>query len=146
MNNLRQISAVAAFFVLIGVGCLIAGGVFCFRTWQFVGSARTASGNVVRLDPSSDSHGETMYHTVFTFTDDSGSPHTVRTSYAEHPQPYNVGDRIVVLYPPYSPDDARIRSFSSLWLASVVLGGIGVVFPIAGLFAFSAARKTYGPP
>jgi hypothetical protein len=144
MSNLRQISAVAAFFILVGVGCLIAGGVLCFRTRAFLASAKTTSGSVIRLEPSTGSHGETMYHIIFTFTDDSGSRHTVRTSYSQHPQPYQIGDPVVVLYQPASPESARIRSFSSLWLAPVVLGAIGVTFPIVGLFAFSAARKTYG--
>ena len=77
--------------------------------------------------------------------DASDHAHTVRTSWAQHPQPYNVGDRIVVLYPLDSPDDARIRSFSSLWLLPTILGAIGFVFPAIGLFAFISARKTYGP-
>jgi hypothetical protein len=144
MNPLRQTYFIATLFVLVGVGCLIAGVVVFFHTRAFITSAKTTSGRVVRLDPDTDNHHNIIYHTVFTFTDDSGSPHTIRTSYAQRPQPYRIGDPVTILYQPASPESARIRSFGSLWLAPTILGSVGVIFPTVALLAFSAARRTYG--
>jgi hypothetical protein len=144
VSQFRQVTAIATFFILIGLASLIAGAIFFLRTSEFLAIAKTAPGRVIRLDPDTDNHHNITYHTVFTFDDDSRSSHTIRTSYSQRPQPYDVGDRIVVLYPLDSPDDARIRSFSSLWLLPTILGAIGVVFPAVGLFAFISAHKTYG--
>jgi hypothetical protein len=144
MNPFRQAAAVTTLFIIVGVGCLIAGAILGFRTNAFITSSKTTSGNVVRMDPDNDTHGASTYHTVFAFTDDSGVPHTVRTSYSQRPQPYQIGDQVTVLYQSASPESARIRSFSSLWLAPTILGAIGVIFPVVAVFAFSAARKTYG--
>ena len=144
MSQFRQVAAVCWFFVLIGLTSLTVCIITFVHTREFLASAKIAHGHVVRLDPNTSSHVPTTYYTVFTFLDDSEHPHTVRTSYAQSPPPYQAGDQILVLYPPDAPDDARIRSFSSLWLFPMILGAIGVVFPAAGLFAFISARKTYG--
>jgi hypothetical protein len=143
-DPLRTGKIIATLFFLVGIGCLIAGVVVFFHTRAFIKSAKTTSGRVVRLDPDTDTHHNITYHAVFTFTDDSGSPHTVRTSYSQRPQPYQIGDPLVVLYEPASPESARIRSFGSLWLVPTILGSVGVIFPTLALLAFSAARRTYG--
>jgi hypothetical protein len=144
MNPFRQAAAISVLFIVVGVVCLIACGITFSHTRAFLATAKTTSGRVIGLDPDTDSHHNITYHTVFTFTDDSNNAHTIRTSYAQRPQPYSVGDRIVILYPPDSPESARIRSFSSLWLAPVILVTVGLLFPVMGLLAFISARKTYG--
>jgi hypothetical protein len=37
-----------------------------------------------------------------------------------------------VLYHPNPPHDARISSFTDLWLLSLILGGLGVLFTALG--------------
>ena len=144
MSQFRQVAVIAALFILVGLASLIVGAIFFIRTSEFLATAKTAPGRVIHLDPDTDNHHNITYHTVFTFDDDSRRSHTVRTSYSQRPQPYNVSDQIVVLFSPGSPDEARIRSFTSLWLAPMILGAIGLSFPAVGLVAFISARKTYG--
>src|SRR5580704_61042 len=115
MNPFRQVAAVATLFILVGVGCFIAGAILCLHTRAFIATAKTASGSVVGVDPGTDSHGAPTYHTVFSFTDDSGATHTIRASYSQSPPPYRIGDQVAVLYQPASPESARVRSFVSLW-------------------------------
>ena len=62
----------------------------------YVGPSLYARFPVIRLDLDTDNQHKVTYHTVFTFMDASDHAHTVRTSWAQHPQPYNVGDQIVV--------------------------------------------------
>src|SRR5580698_1510643 len=101
------------FLFLLGLGALIAAVFAYLDTRAFIATAKTAPGRIVRFDLDTDNDHHTTYHTVFSFNDDSGRPHTIRTDYSQRPRPYRIGDRITVLYPPGLPESARIRSFSS---------------------------------
>jgi hypothetical protein len=70
--------------------------------------------------------------------------HAYRTTVAEYPAPFSVGDRITVLFQPADPSPARIKSFRSLWIIPTFLLGFGLGFMGIGGAAFNAARNTYG--
>jgi hypothetical protein len=40
-------------------------------------------------------------------------------------RPYEVGDSVVVLYPPADPGRGTIRRFSDLWLGPMLFGALG---------------------
>jgi hypothetical protein len=48
------------------------------------------------------------------------------------PPAYHVGETVNVLYLESDPYDARIESFTSLWLLPMIFGGIGAIFPAVG--------------
>ena len=135
----RQVTLLALFFVIVGLGFLVAATLVSLQTREFVASAVSTTGLVVALEP-----GHRGYYTVFTYADDHGQPHTDRTDSAEDPAPFRVGSRITALYLPNLPEAARIKSFRTLWLLPAVLWGFGLGITLAGTFGFIAARKTYG--
>lgn len=68
-----------------------------------------------------------MAYPVVEFTPAGGTARTFRDSTGSNPPAYEAGDRVEVLYPADSPEDARLNGFLSLWLLPLVFGGIGLV-------------------
>lgn len=149
MNNFRQARVFTAAFFFVGVGLVAASAFLAWQTWTFMRTSKSAPGRVVDLewrDGSAGRRGSSGggYATVFTFMDASGQAHTVRTKSAQNPPTHQVGVPVEVLYPPTCPKDARIHSFSTLWLTPTFLLGFGVAFAGIGGYGFVVARKTYG--
>ena len=145
MQTVRQAQIVAAVFFLLGFGLLVVASYYFFVTRSFVRTADTVRGRVVALEQSSGGSGKPRtsgYAAVFTFTDASGQAHTVRQTSAQNPPTHKVGDEVVVLYHPSSPDEARIRGFRTLWFLPTILAGFGGGFAGVGAVAFFAAQKT----
>ena len=122
-------------FLLVGIGLLVGAAVNVARTRDFLGRAAAAKGEVVALEeePPTDAQELPTYRPVVTFTV-GPTQRKVRFKSMAHSNPpqYKVGDAVPVLYDPDRPDDARIRSFTSLWLLALILGGLGFVFTALG--------------
>ncbi len=129
------------FFLGFGVLLLVGAVMFTVGTSRFLARAQSAPGTVVDLQAKRDSDGDTMYKPVVTFTPSGHDAVTFTSTAASRPAAYSVGDAVEVLYLPADPQQARIRGFISLWLASVVLGGMGVVFTGIGA-AFIVQRRS----
>ena len=140
MNTLRQVRVLSAAFCLVGIGLLAASAFLACRTSTFIHTSRTALGRVVELE----GNRRGRYVTVFTFPDASGQIRTARTKSAQNPPTHPIGATVEVLFQPTNPEDARIRSFKTLWDIPTFLAGFGVLFAGVGGYAFVAGRKTYG--
>ena len=144
MQTVRQAQIVAAVFFLLGFGLLVTATYYFFVTRSFVRTADTVRGRVIALEQRSGGSGKSGtigYAAVFTFTDASGQDHTVRQTSAQNPPTHKVGDEVVVLYHPSSPDEARIRGFRTLWILPTILAAVGGGFACVGAVAFFSARK-----
>jgi hypothetical protein len=144
MNTLRQVTALTVAFVLVGVSLLAASAFLAWETSTFIRTSKTVPGRVVDLEWRKGSSGTGGYRTVFTFTDGSGQAHTVRTKTAHNPPTHRIGAAVEVLFQPTYPEDARIRSFQTLWLIPAALAGAGVGFAGVGACAFVVARRRFG--
>jgi hypothetical protein len=82
-----------------------------------------------------------MAHPVVEFTSADGTQRKFEDSTGSKPPAYEVGERVEVLYRADSPEDAKINSFSSLWLLPLIFGGLGLL--IAGIAALLAAFPTH---
>lgn len=148
MNPRRQVTALAVFFFLIGVGLLAITAISLWQTQHFIRTSARASGRVADLEyhagPAGRGGGRGGFVTVFTFADSSGQAHTARTSDWQNPPTHQIGDAVTVLYQPTNPEAAKIESFSTLWILPTFLGFFGLAFTIIGAVAFVAGRRTYG--
>lgn len=72
------------------------------------------------------------YRPVVTYVLPSGQRVKFKSLVHSNPPAYEVGEKVVVLYETTRPHEARIRSFDSLWLLAVILGGLGMVFSVVG--------------
>jgi hypothetical protein len=121
-------------FLVCGIALLIAAARHALRTRAFLNVALEAVGEVVALEeePAMEPGEPRSYRPVVSFS--IGPKGRVRFKSMAHSYPpqYEVGASVRVLYHPNRPHDARIRSFIDLWLLSLILGGLGVVFTALG--------------
>jgi hypothetical protein len=121
-------------------------GAFMFwnKTRGFLARAHQASGTVVELLEVRDNEGSSKWKPVVAFTDDKGHKTRFTDSVSSRPAAYDVGEAVTVLYLPGEPGEAHIKGFSSLWLGTTILGGLGVIFAGIGagiVFATHAGEK-----
>lgn len=145
MNVYRQVMIGAGMMSCVGLGLVVVAAVQFFQTRAFIRTAIVADGRVVNIESQDFSGGRFRggYITVFTFSDATGQTHTGRTPGPSKPSTHKVGDDVIVLYPPGSPESARIRSFRTLWIIPTFLGSIGLAVSIICPIAFVSARRMY---
>ena len=121
-------------FLLSGVGLLIGGLVSGARTRAFLEKAIETRGEIVAFEegPPAEAGAPATYRPVISYVPASGQRVRFKPMVYSNPQSFEVGERVVVLYEPDRPDEARIRSFSSLWLSSLMLLGLGTIFSVLG--------------
>jgi hypothetical protein len=121
-------------------------GFLVLQTRSFIRSSKVARGQVIDLEPHHRAGGRRLggggYVTVFTFTDAVGQSHTARTDGAQNPPTHQIGDSVEVLYQAGRPESARIRSFQTLWLLPILLGGPGIFFAAIGGGGLVAGNKS----
>jgi hypothetical protein len=128
--------------VFFGFGFIwIAFGAFFFIDAKFFSSkAYKGTGTVVELKKvrrlSTSSSGSpshvTTYYPVVRYQTKNGKNVTFTSSSGSYPAPYKRGDRVTILYDPENPRKARIKSFSSMWLAPILGFGIGGILFVTG--------------
>jgi len=129
---MKTLMLVAAIFGLVGVGLIAGSGRALHSTRSFLDRATTAEGTVVRLVRKVDSDGYDTFAPVVSFRV-KGSERTFTSSTSARPAAYQPGEAVTVLYDPANPADARIRSFSELYLLPLILFGIGLPFTGLGV-------------
>lgn len=122
-------------FLLSGIGLLIGAALNFTRTRAFLTSATEAIGEVVALveEPPTDPEDSVTYRPVVSFHTGENRRVQFESIVSSNPPQYKVGASVRVLHNPDRPHEARIRSFTSLWLLLVILGGLGVIFTGLGV-------------
>jgi len=132
---MRALKIVAGLILVAGLGMLAWSGNLYFQQNEFLASAKSADGQVVRLlrEESNDGEGVTyVYAPVVRFTDRDGVPHEFVNPVASNPPGYFRGEKVQLLYAPSNPADAVIDDFFGRWGLSIVVGAMGLFFTLAG--------------
>lgn len=121
-------------FTLIGLGLVAIAFSMYSNTHSFLDHAVTTEGTVTQLvrSYSSQNSGSSSYFPVIRFFTPDGNLVEFQSSTGSNPPAYSTGELVEVLYRPEAPERARINSFSSLWGATLVVGGIGLAFFLTG--------------
>lgn len=120
-------------FSIIGLALLI-GAFYLYQNKQaFLKKAEVAQGTVIELQ-SSRSDNSTTYRPVVEFTTKTGKKVEFTSSVSSNPPSYNQGETVEVLYDPVNPYKADINGFTSLYLAPLILGILGIIFFLIGFF------------
>ena len=117
-----------------GVGIILL--VVTYFLWanerDFMAIAKTAKGQVVSLQYSRDSDGKGgAYYPVVEYNY-NGKMTSFRSNTGSDPASYSMGDNVDVYFNPDNLQDAQIKSFSSQWVAVIIVGSIGFVFTLIG--------------
>lgn len=119
-------------FALIGAGMLV-GAFFLFTgTQDFLKTAKTTQGTVVDLISSRSSDSVT-YAPLIEFNTTDNSRIEFVSSNSSSPPSYSRGESVEVLYQESSPESAKINSFFSLWLGTIIVGVLGLIFFLIGM-------------
>lgn len=111
-------------FLMVGIGLLIAAGVFGFERYDFVQQASRADARVVALNAGG-SHPQIEFETA--------SGETVSYPQGGLIFGYGVGDPVRVLYRAENPRaTANVDTWGALWGVSLFLSILGLAFAIAG--------------
>jgi hypothetical protein len=111
---------------IAGLG-LVTGGVYTtWKTWQFLQRSVIAAGMVMRLAGS----GSTTRAPVVQFRTPEGEIIVFTHPVASNPPSFRTGQVVNVRYQPSRPHEARINSFWSLWLASLLLFFFGLLITV----------------
>jgi hypothetical protein len=129
--------AFGAILLVSAFGLLALGGSCYNRTVQFKKTAVEVQGAVIELkEGSSSDHSHPVYYPIIRYADTAGQEHTLYSGTGSFPPAYAVGDRVSVLCDPANPNEAKVNSFSDLWLLPLILGIFGALDLLAGLFLF----------
>lgn len=130
-------------FAAIGI-LLLAIGVFVTRrTRQFIAAAETAEGVVLEnlWQYSSSRNSSGTYHPRVRFRTQRGNEVEFVSDTGSSPPSYRPNESVEVVYDPENPQRASINSFWNLWLGSIILFGLGVVFTGVGVGPIVWMRK-----
>jgi hypothetical protein len=132
----------------LGIILMLAAIIWMGRTAQWVGSSITTEGSVIELikdQRRSKGRQRTVYRPRVQFADANGQIRVFLSDVGQNPAAFELGDSVRVSYQPASADSkvaaAKIVSFASLWLGSLILASIGVVFAGLGTAMLRAGRR-----
>ena len=131
-------------FAAVGLIFAGAGGWLYLADRGLAANGVHTQGTVIDVVSSRDSDGDTSYRPVVEFLDESGARHEFVGKVGSNPPAHSTGERVDVIYSPWSPADAIIDGFVDRFLLPLVFGVFGTVFAVVGggiLFAWFRRRK-----
>ena len=126
--------------LLVGSVMIIYALTLFYKTVIFLRAATRTVGTVVRLAPSRNGDGNATSLAVFEYRTNDGTAYEHISTVASNPPAYKIGDTAALLYHKRNPRNARVRSFTELWLAQLILTVLGLAISIAGLYMFGTAK------
>ncbi len=131
----RKISALLIVSTLLLV-CTVFEAYLVYSTWTFRNSCVHVEGLV--YDDRVTAPNTHYPSFVFAYKGDSIR---IESTTGTEPPEYQIGDRVSMLVPPDSPRDARVDSFTELWLAPMIFGVFNLVLLIISLIVRRAQAK-----
>jgi len=123
------VSVVLVGLILLGLGLFDLGSTIAFLARAEQTEARFA-GAIAR---SGGNHGGTFLYPTFQFATLDGRVMTFKSSSGSTAQPYVDGERVRIAYDPQRPEDARLLSCLTLWIAPTLLCAAGLLLSAGAL-------------
>jgi hypothetical protein len=129
--------AIKYIVALIGIAMLI-GALYLYNdTNNFLKTAISSNGIVLELiEVRNSSKNSITYKPLVEFTDNRNKTIRFSPSSSSNPPSYSEGEEVEVLYNSAKPNEAKIKSFFSVWGATLILGIIGAILFIIGIYQF----------
>ncbi|AEH02277.1 MULTISPECIES: DUF3592 domain-containing protein [unclassified Lacinutrix] len=133
---------------LIGITMLLVAFYKCINTFEFLSKSNETEGEIIEIvstfnaTNTSDQSLRVLYKPLIRFYDLKGNPIEFHSPIGSKlPKNYNVGDKITILYNTQDPKKAVIKSFSSLWSESILLGIFGIILISIAIVFFVLSKK-----
>ena len=140
MTGDSEMTLFAAIFGGVGALLLVIAVFLVFRTRRFLEGAVAATGTVVGHVASSSSEGGYTYQPQVRFTAADGRTFDFVDGMGSSPPRPPQGAVVPVRYDPQNPGKARIASGFRLWFVPILLGGMGLIFFIAGVIVYFVTK------
>lgn len=134
------LSKIKYVFTVLGILMLVGAFSLYNNTQKFLDGAITAEGTVIELLKSRSSDS-TTYTPLVQFTTKNNEVVDFTSLVSSNPPSYKTGESVEVLYQEASPDDAKIKSYFSLWGGATIVGALGVVFFLVGSSIFLFGKR-----
>jgi hypothetical protein len=122
-----------ALFIGIGLLFIVVGAFVIGGTQRFLATSIEADGRIVDFREHQDIDDDVpMYSPVVEFTAGDGQAYRFTSSSSSSSIP-KVGRQVAVLYNPEQPRDAKIKSWTSLWMLPTIFIGLGSMLFLVGL-------------
>ena len=131
---------IAGVFLLLGSVMIVYGLKLFYDTVIFLRAAARTIGTVIRFDGAQNSNPQGKNLAVFEYRTNDGSVYQLTSTVVTDPPAYEIGDTATLLYHKRNPRNARIKSFTELWLVQVLLIVFGIICSFTGLFMFLKAK------
>ena len=133
----KGIRTIGVVIMLFSLPSMCLGAYFYMKTNSFLANAIRTDGEVIKVEKIR-SGGDTLYYPVFSFVDNRGNEHSIRSDLGSNPPRNQKGDMIGLYYLPDNPKEAEIDSFINLWLVPIVACGLSLGSLLIGLAIFIA--------
>jgi hypothetical protein len=130
-------------WLFIGIGALLLAGAFfaVMSSRSLLREGIRTTGNVIDFVESQAEDGQPMYAPVFSFLDEQGVEHQIRSNVSSSSYAYMKGQAVDVIYRPGDPQRAEIQSTFGLWGLAAILGFVGIFFLVFGIGTNFITRK-----
>jgi len=138
-NQKKLVLKIAGFVELFAFLVIGSIGLYLFiNTNNFLSHAFHAQGTVIALLQHSDDQSNTYYPEIL-FTDKNGRSIDFYSNYSSNPPEYVKGDKVNLLYDPQNPRNAKVDSFTTLWLLPIVAFVVSIISLVisCGFFVWS---------
>jgi hypothetical protein len=132
----KQLSRARPVLILVGVALCAGGGWWLQHRMDFIASAASAQGKVIRNELSSSGDSESTYHAVVEFVDAQNRQIIYRDSVGSSPPSFSVGEKVKIFYLPNDSRQAMIDRGFWNWLLPggfSALGALLVFFTVKGM-------------
>ncbi|WP_299006640.1 DUF3592 domain-containing protein [uncultured Shewanella sp.] len=104
------------------------------NTLEYIHGSRLSVGKVVDYREVYSSRSMTYAPIIEYQLPDGKMAHFV-SSTSSYPPAYEIGEPVDILYSTKQPHNVSINGFFSLWIGELIVGGLGLVFLLIGLFS-----------
>jgi hypothetical protein len=130
-------------FAAMGLLFAVVGGWLYLEDRSFAESGVRTGGTVIDVVGSRDSDGDYTYRPVVEFHDAAGERRQFVSRVGSNPPRHSPGERVGLIYQPWSPDEAVIDGFFDRFFLPLMFIGLGSLFAAVGgsLFFFLLRRR-----
>lgn len=111
--------------IIIGLLLLTPAGFTAFQSKRLLNEGIISTGKVVSFDvkhKKDKKKDRTMYYPLISFQDGKGNPIEFKSNTGSNPKSYTSGENVEFINKINNANNARINSFTSMWLMPLILG------------------------
>jgi len=130
---------ISVILIPLGAGILYLGIKGILNTRTFLRNAVETKGEVIEIEENistnSDNETSIFYYPIVRFRDTKNKAVTFKSKIGRgSPNSFKRGQALTILYDRQQPNSAKIKSFTEIWMGTLILMGLGTAIIILGTY------------